>query len=129
MQLILPYFTLYVSKITEITPVLIDKAPYICYTLIIIEQGTKMLLLRVEWSGIMNNAVMNWNEIQKQYPDRWIAPADYKKDGLLVLEGVPIEVCEERDMYDAEIALRQKGIPFIWRRTTQLEGINVICRM
>ena len=106
-----------------------EKSHCICYTLITIEQGTEVLLIREEWSGLMNNTVMSWNEIQKQYPDRWVALADYKKDGPLVLEGVPLEVCEERDMYDAEISLRQKGIPFIWRRTTELEGANVICRI
>lgn len=77
----------------------------------------------------MDTTVMSWEEIKKRYPDRWVAISDYKKDGPFIIEGIPVEVCEERDMYDAEVALKQKGIPFVWRRTTELEGANVICRI
>ena len=75
----------------------------------------------------MEATLMTWAEIKKAYPDRWVALTDYKKDGPTIIEGIPIKVCEEKDMYSAERELREKGIPFIWRRTTELEGANIIC--
>ena len=77
----------------------------------------------------MDATLMSWEEIKYRYPDRWVAISNYKKDGPVILEGIPVEVCEESDMYDAEVALKQKGIAFVWRRTTELDGANVICRM
>lgn len=70
---------------------------------------------------------MKWDEIKATYPDRWVALTDFKKYGPTILEAVLLRVCEEKDMYSAEMELREKGIPFIWRRTTELEGANIIC--
>ena len=76
----------------------------------------------------MQATLMSWDEIKKKYPDRWVALADYRKDGSRIIEAVPVEVCEEKDMYSTEMALRQRGITFVWRRTSELEGANVLCR-
>ena len=75
----------------------------------------------------MEATLMTWNEIKNKYPDRWVAISNYKKDGPRILEGIPVSVCEEEDMYDAELSLKEQGISFVWRRTSDLEGANVIC--
>ena len=77
----------------------------------------------------MEATMMSWDEIKKEYPNRWVALADYRKKGSRVIEGVPVGICEEKDMYDTELALKQKGISFVWRRTTELEGANILCRL
>lgn len=77
----------------------------------------------------METQKMSWEEIKSRYPDRWVALADYKKQGSRILEAVPVKVCEEKDMYAAETELNREGISFVWRRTTELEGANILCRM
>ncbi len=79
--------------------------------------------------SVMEATMMTWAEIKKEYPDRWVALIEYKKDGPTILEGIPVRVCEEKDMYAAELELRKKGLSFIWRRTTELEGANIICKL
>lgn len=77
----------------------------------------------------METTMMSWNEIKEKYPNRWVALTDYRKKGSRILEAVPVCVCEEKDMYDTELALKEQGIPFVWRRTTELEGANILCRL
>ena len=72
---------------------------------------------------------ISWSEIVEKYPDRWVALTDCEKKGSRVLAAVPIRVCEEKDMYDTELELNEKGISFIWRRTTELEGAHILCRI
>ncbi len=80
--------------------------------------------------GLYMEAVkMKWDEIVEKYPNRWVALSDCKKDGPYILEGVLLAVCKEPERYDTELALEEKGIPFIWRRTTELEGANAIFRI
>lgn len=77
----------------------------------------------------MEATMMSWEEIKDRYPDRWVALSDYKKQGSRIIEGVPVGVCEEKDMYNMELDLKKKGISFVWRRTTELEGANILCRL
>ena len=76
----------------------------------------------------MQTTLMSWGEIKAKYPDRWVALTDYTKNGSHIVEAVPVGVCEEEDMYHMEMSLRQRGISFVWRRTSELEGANVLCK-
>ena len=73
--------------------------------------------------------MMTWDEIKNKYPDKWVALAAYKRQGPRITEAVPIRVCDEQDMYKTELELRMNGIDFQWRRTSELEGANIICQI
>ena len=73
--------------------------------------------------------MMTWEEIRQKYPDRWVALTNYKKQGPRIIEAVPVRVCREKEMFDAEMELKKQGIDFQWRRTTELEGANIICKI
>lgn len=76
----------------------------------------------------MESTMMTWEEIKRKYPDRWVALTDYKKQGSRIIEAIPVRVCREKEMYMTELELDRQGIDFLWRRTTELEGANIICR-
>lgn len=75
------------------------------------------------------NERMTWEEIVKKYPDRWVALTDCKMDGPDIIEGLVLCVCEEKDMDSAEIEIMNNKIPFMWERTTELEGFLGVCIM
>lgn len=65
---------------------------------------------------------LSWDEIIEKYPNRWVALADYETRGSVILAGIPIRVCREKEMYDTELELDKEGIKFMWARTTEVEG-------
>ena len=77
----------------------------------------------------MDTTMMTWDEIRHKYPDRWVALTNFEKQGSRIVSGIPFRVCEEKDMYETELELDRQGIPFQWRRTTELEGANILCKM
>jgi hypothetical protein len=72
---------------------------------------------------------MSWNKIVEKYPNKWVALADYERRGSVILSGVPVMICIEKDMYNIELELEKEGIDFMWVRTTELEGANILCRI
>ena len=82
-----------------------------------------------ERGDIMEATMMTWEEIRQKYPDRWVALTNYKKQGPRIIEAVPVRVCREKEMFDTEMELDKEGIDFLWRRTTELEGANIICKI
>ncbi|WP_026659103.1 hypothetical protein [Butyrivibrio sp. AC2005] len=77
----------------------------------------------------MTGNLMSWKEIQEKYPDKWVALTETEKEGSRILAAIPIKVCDESEMYDAELELKAAGIQFTWRRTTELEGANILCEL
>ncbi|WP_026493781.1 MULTISPECIES: hypothetical protein [unclassified Butyrivibrio] len=77
----------------------------------------------------MTKEKMSWKEIQEKYPDKWVALTDAEKSGSKIISAVPVKVCDESEMYDAELELKAAGILFTWRRTTELEGANILCEL
>jgi hypothetical protein len=67
---------------------------------------------------------MSWDKIVERYPNKWVALADYERRGSVILSGVPVRICVEKDMYNIELELEKEGIDFMWVRTTELEGLT-----
>ncbi|OGQ44514.1 MAG: hypothetical protein A3H42_03035 [Deltaproteobacteria bacterium RIFCSPLOWO2_02_FULL_46_8] len=73
---------------------------------------------------------MSWEEIQKTYPNEWVAVIDYKREGPVEVSGVVIGHAPERDEFYAStdiqkydrVALRYTGeliqesdLPLLWQ--------------
>ena len=72
---------------------------------------------------------LTWQEIVEKYPDRWVALSDCEMDGSQIISGVVQAVCIEEERYSITIKLAEQNISFRWRRTTFLEGVNVLCEV
>lgn len=69
---------------------------------------------------------LTWREIVMKYPDRWVAISDYVMTGAELQEGVLQAVCEDTDIGTELPRLKKLGKKIYWKRTTNLEGANVL---
>ncbi len=73
----------------------------------------------------MNNQ-QSWERIVEEYPDKWVALSDYSMDGPTVITAVVRAVCSDNERLSKEKELDAQNMPFIWRRTTEIEGAYVL---
>lgn len=69
-----------------------------------------------------------WEEIVKQYPDKWVALSDVVFDGSDVASGIVEANCIDSEIGTYDTELINKGIQAFWIRTTDLEGANALCQ-
>ena len=66
---------------------------------------------------------MNWSDIVKRYPDRWVYITDYKIDDTSnVIGGILRVVCREPEFAMVEDILTDKSKKGYLGRTTELPG-------
>ena len=67
-----------------------------------------------------------WDEIVKEYPDRWVALCDYNMTGPTIDSAVVCAVCTDKERLEKEKELDLEHVSFIWRRTTDVEGAYIL---
>lgn len=66
--------------------------------------------------------IMNWDEIVKTYPDKWVALIDYKLTRSSNIQGIVKAACTEDKIDDYDDVLSKENKKVLWIRTTEIGG-------
>lgn len=72
--------------------------------------------------SLSENKVMNWDEIVKAFPDKWVALTDYKLTRSSDIQGIVKAACTEDKMDDYDKALSKDNKKVLWIRTSEIGG-------
>lgn len=67
---------------------------------------------------------LTWEQMQLKYPDKWVAVANYVKEGPDLLEGDLLAVLDDDEINSFRIENWGKG--YYYDRTTEESGVGII---
>lgn len=74
------------------------------------------------------NRRMSWDEMVKEYPDRWVVIKDAEMDGPDIISGIIVTVKSDDEIMRFRIDNQKKGYKF-YRTSEQLSYLAQLCKL